>query len=125
MHPMQAFTYLELIVFVIVTGLLMQVIFLSTNTVLLNTPSQANQWIALQSARQCMEWFSTQRKLNGYTSITCPSTTTPAVCTVPNGFSINTTIACTTWNADTTYKTVTIKVSGLSSASLSMMIGSA
>jgi prepilin-type N-terminal cleavage/methylation domain-containing protein len=117
------FTLIEVLVFIVISGLLMSVILLGSNLALRQAPSVHQQWVAIQSAQRCMEWFLQQRRMKGFTALTCPSTPTAAACSVPSGYSINTSIACTTWQGDSTYKTITVSVSGLASASLSVQIG--
>lgn len=119
----RGFTLIEVLVFVIITSLVMSTILLSATTALRNTPSAHNQWVALETAKRCMEWFVVQRRVNGYASLTCPSTPSPAACSAPSGFTVSTSITCTTWNTDTGFKTVTVSVTGLSSVSLSMRLG--
>jgi hypothetical protein len=117
------FSLVEILVFLIVTALMMTTFFLSGNTALRNAPSVHQQWIAMQVARGCMEWFLDQRRLNGYTALTCPSTPSASACIAPSGFSISNSVSCTTWNSDTHYKTITVTVSGLASATLSTQVG--
>lgn len=117
------FTLIELLVFIIVSGLLMTVVLLGANTALRNSPSVHNQWVAMQVANECMEWFLDQRRLNGYSTLTCPSTPTAAACVAPTGFSVINTVSCTTWNSDTSYKTISVTVSGLANASIATQIG--
>lgn len=117
------FTLIEVLVFIVVSGLLMSTILLSATTALRESPSVHQQWVALQTARQCMEWFLDQRRLNGYAILSCPSTPSATACSAPSGYSVSTSVTCTTWNSDTEYKTITVTVSGLASASLSTQIG--
>ncbi len=117
------FTFIEIIVFIIVSSLLMSTFLLSARTALLAAPATHYQWVAMETARQCMEWFLGQRRFNGYTTLTCPSTPTATACAVPSGFSISTSVACTTWNSDSNYKTITVSVTGLATASLSVQVG--
>lgn len=119
----QGFTLIEIIVFIVVSSILMSTLLLGSTTALRNVPNTHNQWVAMQLARQCMEWFLTQGRVNGYASLTCPSTPSASVCSPPAGFNVTTSIACTTWNSDTAYKTITVTVSGLASTSLSTQIG--
>lgn len=118
-----AFTLIELIVFIMISGLIMKVITMGATTSLANTPNIHNLWVAQQTARECMEWFLSQRQLNGYSVITCPSTPTVSNCTAPTGFTVTNSVVCTTWNSDTTYKTITVTVGGLAAASVSYQIG--
>lgn len=117
------FTLIEVLVFIVVTSLVMSTILLSANTALRNTPMTHQQWVAVQTAQQCMEWFVNQRRMNGYSALTCPSTPSPSACAAPSGLSVSTAITCSTWNSDSNYKTITVSVGGAASLSLSMQIG--
>lgn len=119
----QGFTLIELIVFIIVSSLLMSTVLLAIVTASRGMPNVHNQWVALQKARGCMEWYLQQRRLKGYDSLTCPSTPTASACTMPSGFSVVTNISCTTWNSDTTYKTITVTISGKANVTLTAQIG--
>ncbi len=114
---------MELLVFIIITSLLMSTMLLGMTTALRQMPSIHQQWIASQVARGCMEWFLQQFRLNGYTIYACPSTPSTSACSAPSGYTMTTTISCTTWNSDSTYKTIQVAVSGLGNASLSAQIG--
>lgn len=120
----QGFTLIEVLVFIVVTSLVMSTILLSAFNGLRRSPSVHQQWVAIETARSCVEWFLNQRRLNGYDTISCPSSSTPAACTAPAGYTVNTSITCSTWNTDANYKTITISVTGAASASLSTQIGS-
>jgi type II secretory pathway pseudopilin PulG len=119
----QGFTLFEVLVFIIITSLLMSVLLLGANTALRSTPAVHQQWVAIQSAQKCMEWYLEQTRLFGYNQYACPATLSASACTVPSGYSVSTTVACTTWNSDTNYKTITVNVSGLAGASLAVQIG--
>ena len=114
---------IEILAFIVVSGLLMSVILLGANSALRTTPTVHRQWVAIQTAQECMEWYLEQRRLNGYSALTCPSTPSASACSAPSGSSVSTSIACTTWNSDTNYKTITVTVSGLASAVLSTQVG--
>lgn len=118
------FSFIEVLVFIIVSSMLMTVVLLGATTALRSMPNVQNQWVALETARGCMEWFLNQRRINGYSSLSCPSTPSTSHCSVPSGFSVSANIACTTWGGDSNYKTITVSVSGLASTSLSTQIGS-
>jgi type II secretory pathway pseudopilin PulG len=117
------FSLIELLVFIIVTSLVMSTILLSTTTALRNAPTTHQQWVAIEAAQRCMEYFLNQRRINGYASLTCPSTPSASACSAPTGFSVSTSISCTPWNADAEYKTITVSVSGLASVSISSQVG--
>lgn len=123
-QPVQhGFTLIEVLVFIVVSSLLMTTIMLGAMTALRSAPSVHQQWVALQTARQCMEWYLEQRRLRGYTILTCPSTPSASACSAPAGYSVSTNIACTTWNSDSAYKTITVSVSGLAAVSLTAQVG--
>lgn len=124
MKKMQGFTLIELIIFIVVTAILANSILLMFSTSLLKTPVLRQQIIANQTAKQCMEWFVGQRRFTGYATLTCPSTPSPAFCSVPSGYAISNTITCTTLNGDANYKTITVAVSGLGDATLTSLISS-
>lgn len=123
MSRQAGFTLIEILVFIVVSSLLMSVILVGANTAMRDAPSTHNQWVAIQTARRCMEWFLQQRQLNGYSALTCPSTPSAAACSTPSGYSVSTSVACTTWNSDSGYKTLTVSVSGKSTATLSTQLG--
>lgn len=106
------FTLIELILFIIITGILASTILLSSVTALSKNPRIHSQYIAAVTAERCLEWIIGQRRLNGYSALTCPSSSTPSFCTAPSGFTISTDITCTTLNTDAAFKTVTITVDG-------------
>lgn len=122
MDKYQGFTYIELIFFIILTAILASTLLLSFNTSLQKTPTLTQNMIAGVTARQCMEWFIGQRSLNGYSAITCPSTTVPAFCSAPSGYAVAVNITCTTINSDANYQTITVTVSGAGDAKLTTLV---
>lgn len=125
MKQQRGFTLIEVIVLIVVSGLLANTIFLALTTAVQKTPQFLNHTIAGQTARQCIEWYLGQRRLQwggGYESVACPSSTVPAFCTAPSGFTLAVNVACTTINSDASYKTITVTVSGKGNASYTTMI---
>ena len=116
------FTLIEVIIAIIILALVGRVILFAMTSLTTSMPTLQNNVIALNLARECMEWFVGQRQLQGYASITCPSSTVPSFCTTPSGYSIAVNITCTTINSDTNYKTVSVTVSGNGSATLSTLL---
>jgi len=117
------FTLIELVIFIVLTGIVWRTILMGFNIVGRYMPAQQQQIIATQTATQCMEWFLGQRYIKGFSSIPCPSVTTPSFCTalVPVGYTISTMVAATTIGGDSNYKTVKVKVTGLGTAALSTL----
>lgn len=116
------FTLIEVLVFIIVTGLLMSTLFVGGTYALRSSPEVHEQWVALQVARGCMEWFVQQRRLNGYSQFTCSSAPSTSSCPAPSGYTITASVTCPTWNGDS-YKQITVSVGGVSTASVSTQFG--
>ena len=95
MIKQNGFTLIEVVIFIIVTSLFATTILATFRIVLLKTPITHQQKIATETARQCMEWFIGQRRLLGYSTLTCPSTPSPSFCTAPTGYTIANNITCT------------------------------
>src|SRR5436190_871857 len=106
------FTLIELVMFIIISSLLAGTILTALTIVTRKTPTVHQQVIATQIAKQCMEWYVGQRKLNGYSSLTCPNTTPPSFCTTQTGYTVSVNVVCTTISSDANYKTITVTVSG-------------
>lgn len=119
---LRGFTLIEILMFIVITGLLVNTILYAFTQLTRKTPNLFYQAVALQTARQCVDWLVGQRQVNGYSSISCPSSTTPSFCTTPSGYSLAINISCTTINGDNNYKTITATVSGNGSASLSTLL---
>jgi len=117
------FTLIEVVIFIVVTSLLATTILQIFATGLQKTPSLQQNYVALETAAQCLEWFIGQREYNNFTTLTCNSTTVPSFCTTPTGYSTAVSIVCTTINSDANYKTITITVTGSGSASLTSLVG--
>jgi type II secretory pathway pseudopilin PulG len=122
MKKQHGFSFIELIIFIVVSGILATTILLSLTTVLLKAPILHQQMIANELAEQCMEWFIGQRKLLGFSQLTCPSNPTPTICSAPSGYTITNTVSCTTINGDSNYKTIVVNVSGAGDAVLTSLI---
>lgn len=120
----KGFTLIEVIVFIIVTSLMMSVIALGLNNTLKNSPAVHNEWQAVQLAQACMEYALAQKRLvSGYAALACPGSVSTTLCANVTGYTVTTTLACTTWNTDTHYKTITVAVSGKAAATLTAQIG--
>ena len=117
------FTLLEVLVFIIIMGLLATTIMISLTNMGQKSPEARQQMTASFIAQQCMEYLLGQRRVIGYSTITCPSSTTPNFCTVPSGYTLSTSIACTTLNGDANYKTITLTVSGNGDATITSLVG--
>jgi type II secretory pathway pseudopilin PulG len=124
MKSTAGFTLIEVLVLIVVTSILATTILLGLITAGKNIPAVANNSIADQAAKGCIEWFLGQRRLLGYSAVTCPSTSVPSFCNSPAGYTLSVNVTCTTINTDTHYQTITVSVSGSGNASLSTLIAS-
>jgi len=122
MRKENGFTLIELVIFIVVTSILASTLMLALVTALKSSPNVNKLMIATFTAEECMEWFIGQRRLNGFSSLTCPNTTVPSFCTAPSGYTLAVNISCTTINGDSNYKTITTTVSGSGNATLTLLI---
>lgn len=121
MKKQKGFTLIELVMFIVITSILASAILLSFVTAMSKTPHILQNTIAMQTAKQCMEWFIGQRRVNGYSSIACNSTV-PTFCTTPTGYTLTSSCSTTTIGGDSNYETITVTVSGLGDAVLDLLI---
>jgi type II secretory pathway pseudopilin PulG len=122
MKKQAGFSFIELILFIMLTSILASTILLSLRTTLKATPQQHNNYIALQSARACMDVMLGEKALFGSAYFTCPSTTVPGNCLAPTGYALAVNIVCTTLNGDNTYQTITVSVTGTGYSTLTALI---
>lgn len=122
MTKQDGFTLIEVIIFIVVTSLLATTILLAFSNSLSKGPTFLQNMIATQTGRKCMEWYIGQRWLNGYNSISCPSTTVPSFCTAPTGYTLSVNVSCTTINSDANYKTITVTVTGKGNVDLTTLV---
>lgn len=88
----------ELIMFIILMSIIALTILVPFNSAFRGIPSSHQANIMATTAEQCMEWYIGQRYSKGFSNITCPSTTTPAFCTAPDGYSIAVDVVCADGN---------------------------
>lgn len=127
MKKYAGFTIIELVIFIVITSILGTVIVLAIVNALLKMSSVSQQNVATQTARQCMEYYLGQRRLNGYSTLngancTAPLTL-PAICSVPTGYTLVVNCVNTTISGDSNYNTITATVTGSGSAILTYLIG--
>lgn len=124
----QGFTLIELVLFILVTSLLISGIMLGYIGALNNYPVVLQNTIAMQSAKQCAQWYLGQRRLNGYSSISGANCTNPltlpSICFAPTGYNLTGTCSQTTLHSgDTNYETITITTSGKGDATVTLLVG--
>lgn len=117
------FTLIEIILFIIITGILASSILLAFTTGLQKSPKIHQQMVATFAAEKCMDWFLGQRFFNGYAALSCPSTTVPSFCSVPSGYSISVNISCVSISGDANYQSIQVAISGAGNATLTSLIG--
>lgn len=115
---------IELIIFIVVAGITIPGVVSMLSTVLKHTSAVQLQSPAIESVSQCLEWYLNTRYKQNYDAITCPSTTVPAFCSVPTGYTISVDVSCVTKYGDLTsnYKQIAVTVNGQGSATNSLII---
>jgi type II secretory pathway pseudopilin PulG len=124
MKKSNGFTLIELIIFIIVIGLASATVLSGMDIILKTQHTTQDNDTAVQVASRCLEWYWGQNQMNGYSSITCPSTTLPSFCSAPSGFTTAVSVTCTTLYSETSanYKTIAVAVTGKGTASLSLLL---
>lgn len=121
------FTLIELVTFIIITGILASTILLTFINSLYKVPVVLQNTIATQIVKQCAEWYLGQRRLNGYSILSgancISSLTIPSFCSIPSGYTLTGTCSQTTISGDNQYETITLTVSGTGSAKLTLLLG--
>lgn len=127
MNKQHGFTLIELIIFIIVTTILGTTVFIAANNALINLSKTLYQAVASETAKQCMEYYIGQRRLNGYSTLdgaNCTSPlTTPSICTPPSGYALVANCVNTNISGDSNYNTITVSVTGPGNANLTYLIG--
>ncbi len=116
------FTFIELVIFIVVSSIIAVTIFKASTTSLLGSGGTSDQITANNIAQQCMDYMLGNRRLNGYTTYSCPSTPGGSLCTTQAGFTLTNSVTCTTLGSDTNFKTLTVVVSGNGNATLNTLI---
>ena len=112
MKKQRGFTLVEIVTFIVVTGILASAVLTSLVYALKNTPTLHDNMVATRTAEQCMEWFIGQRRLNGYSSVST-GTSVPSFCTAPTGYNAPTVdVSALTISGDSNFKSITLQVTG-------------
>lgn len=116
----QGFTFLELVVFIVVMGILAASLLSAFNVFLQKQPTVQASTLANSLAAQRMEIILGQKKISGFSAYSdpCPG---QAICSVPAGFTVTSSIA-NNWNSDTNYNVITVNVTGKGTATLQTMV---
>lgn len=129
MKKAHGLTLVELVFFIVITGILALTALAGIRTVLRSSRIIKDNSAAVLAASRCMDWFIGQRSTSGF-GTSCPTsdnTTTPAFCLVPTGYTISTRVSCTILSTYgdagvANFKTVSVTVDGPSRAALSTII---
>ncbi|MBU0743804.1 MAG: prepilin-type N-terminal cleavage/methylation domain-containing protein [Gammaproteobacteria bacterium] len=114
MKTKSGFTFIELLIFIVIMGVISSLLAILFQTMLRNSAAINNQTNASQTAAQCMDWYTGERFINGFTNpnLVCGSSTA-SFCTAPAGYSVIATVTCSTYYGDTiSYKTITVTAEG-------------
>lgn len=124
MKKQAGISLIELIIFIVVIGITLPSIITMLSMVLKNTHKVQQQSPAIESSSQCLEWYLNTRYNQSYDAIICPSSSVPAFCTVPAGYTITVDVSCLTKYGElsSNYKQITVTVDGLGTATNSLIV---
>jgi len=116
----QGFTFIELVIFIVIVGILAAGLLAAFNVFLSKQPALQSTAIANSLAAQRMEIILGKKKIAGFSAYSdpCPG---PTICSVPTGFTVSSTIT-PNWNSDTNYNTITVNVTGKANATLTTIV---
>jgi prepilin-type N-terminal cleavage/methylation domain-containing protein len=117
MNRQRGFNLIELIIVIVVVGIMSGGLMLSFNVALQNNLSMQNTAKAIELAESRMDFLLGYRNNYGYSALTadpCVASPLLAICTVPSGYTVTSTISA----GNGTYKTIKVVVSGSGSATL-------
>ncbi len=120
MKKPHGFTLIELVVFMVVLGIIANLVFICYSSLFRGSPTSINQTTATELAAACLEWYIGQRHVNGFssTSLNPGVNNIPAFCntclaTASPGYSLSTNVSATLYGvSNPNYKTVTVTVDG-------------
>lgn len=113
MKKYYGFTFIELIIFIVVTAIIASSILLAATTALKYSYFPQSEIIAAETASKCAEWFIGQRNINGFSCTA--GNTVPTFCTAPTGYIISANVTC-----PTSFEVITINVTGRGNAKLQL-----
>lgn len=112
MKKKSGFTFIELLIFIIIMGVIASLLATLFMTMLRRSATINSQNDASMAAVRCMDWFVGQRFINGFNNVNS-STNTSFCNSVPTGYNIATNVSNTTlYNNATSYRTITVTVTG-------------
>ena len=120
MRHQHGFTLIEVTIFIVVLGVIATGLLAAFNISLRQQPSVQAITIANTLAAQRMEIILGQKAIAGFSSYSDPCSS-PAVCSIPSGYTVTSTIA-TNWNSNTNYHVITVNVAGKATASLTTLV---
>ncbi len=123
MKTNHGFTFIELLIFIIVLGVIAAALAISHGTLFRSSAIINSQIGASKMAALCMDWYLGQRAINGFASIDT-ITNVPNFCSASNGYRIVTIVSQYTLGDDPNYKTIVVNVQGRGHAKLTTIISS-
>ena len=120
MKKIQGFSLIELIIFIVVMGIAAVGILISLHLALENSPNIEFNTQALQLAQGRIELILEQKKELGFASFSDPCTLAvpPAVCSIPTGYTVASSIVAS--GAD--FKIITVSVTGQGHSQLTTLV---
>ena len=121
MSKQGGFTLIELILFIVITGILARTILISFQNTLTHVPAVHTNLLATQLADECMEGFLGERRLLGYNNALLACSATPPMPSICDS-TASATITCTNTLAGDTTTSKIVKVSIAGTATLTMLM---
>lgn len=125
-NKLSGFSLIELIVFIVITGLAVAAMMTTFQVVLQKSPNANNQNTAVELAQGRMDLILGQEKQMGFSSFSDPCTggSPPSYCTLSSAYTVSSNIAVLSGNSN--FKTITVTVRNASNtllATLTAMVG--
>jgi type II secretory pathway pseudopilin PulG len=117
------FNLIELALFLVILGILAISILTTADIAFQKQPTVQNEETATNLASKRMDIILGQRQIVGFSSFLDPCVASPSlpVCTNTTGYTTSSSIA-NNWNGSSSYKVITVTVSGLGSATLTSLV---
>jgi prepilin-type N-terminal cleavage/methylation domain-containing protein len=124
----RGFSLIEMIVFIVITGIAVTTLAITLQTVLQKSPLSNIQTTAIGLAQERMDLILGQKQEKGFTNFfdPCKVASPPSYCLF-TGYNIDSTISTTTISGDSNYKIISVIItnsSGTTLVTLKTLVGS-
>lgn len=120
----RGFTLIEIIIFIVITGILATGLAAVFSTTMRGAAAPGQLTQATQIAQERMELILGQRRAVGFAAFTDPCPASPLCAPAPPGYAVNVVIA-PDWGGDINYRVITVTVTGPTGATLTALTSNA